>query len=268
MRVLVLSDLHVEHAPFEAPAGSYDLVVLAGDIHNGVKALHWARQTFERHPIIQIAGNHEYYDEVMQPCRDAMHAVATSLGIHYLDDSSVTLGGVEFLGSTLWTDFRVFDRPGRALRLDPLQAMQAVKGLLADYFAIRIQTDESGLHPHRSFEPADSLVLHQQSRRWLAESLARPSLIPRVVVSHHLPSWRSVSQRFASSVTNAAFVSDLDDLVARSDWWIHGHTHSSHRYTVGRATVVSNPRGYPKRGSAPGFENPGFSPDLILAING
>lgn len=266
MRLLILSDLHVEHAPFDAPSGSYDAVILAGDIHNGVKALQWARQTFERHPIIQIAGNHEYYDEVFQPCRQEMHATAKSLGIHLLDDSSLLLNGVEFLGTTLWTDFRVFDRPGRALRLDAVQAMQANKGLLADYFAIRFEAPGSGAPKPRSFEPEDSLALHQQARGWLDRALARTSTIPRVVISHHLPSWNSVSQRFANSVTNAAFVSDLDDLVAHSDWWIHGHTHSSHRYRVGGATVLSNPRGYPKRGKAQGFENPDFRPDLIIEI--
>ena len=266
MRLLVLSDLHVEHAPFEAPSGHYDAVILAGDIHNGVRALQWARQTFERHPIIQIAGNHEYYDEILQPCREALHVAAKSLGIHLLDDSSLLLGGVEFLGTTLWTDFRIFDRPGRALRLDAAQAMRASKGLLADYFAIRFQTLESGSPTPRSFEPEDSLALHQQARGWLDRALAGSAAIPRVVISHHLPSWNSVSQRFAGSVTNAAFVSDLDDLVERSNWWIHGHTHSSHRYRVGRATVLSNPRGYPKRGKAHGFENPDFRPDLIIEI--
>ena len=288
MRVLVLSDLHVEHAPFAAPAGDYDAVILAGDIHNGVTALQWARQTFPRHPIIQIAGNHEFYDQVLQPCRAAMQSMAKSLGIHFLDDARLVLGGIEFLGTTLWTDFRFFDSPGRALRLDAAQAMQASRGLMADYFAIKIAADDdddavashgTSLRPSlppsrnpllnpslRTFEPADSLALHQRSRHWLQQALAEPAVGTRVVISHHLPSGRSVSSRFASSVTNAAFVSDLDNLVAQSNWWIHGHTHSSHRYPIGNATVLSNPRGYPKRGVSGGFENPAFQPDLIIDL--
>ncbi len=39
----------------------FDRVVLAGDIHNGPAALHWARSAFPDKPIVQIAGNHEYY---------------------------------------------------------------------------------------------------------------------------------------------------------------------------------------------------------------
>ncbi len=268
MRVLVLSDLHVEHAPFEAPEGDYDAVILAGDVHNGVRALHWARATFERHPIIQIAGNHEYYDQVLQPCRAELQAAAKTLGIYFLDDERLYLNGVEFFGTTLWTDFRVFAVPGRALHLDPQQAMQASSGLMADYFAIKVLAKEPAALPVRRLQPADTLALHYRARQWLQGALAVPAIGPRVVISHHLPSWNSVSPHYASAVSNAAFVSDLDDLVAQSDWWIHGHTHSSHRYSIGKATVLSNPRGYPKRGLVPRFENPAFQPDLIIEIDG
>ena len=54
MRLLVLSDLHVEFAPFDAVLGTQridqgvDVVVLAGDIHVGTQGLVWARQTFPR----------------------------------------------------------------------------------------------------------------------------------------------------------------------------------------------------------------------------
>lgn len=259
MRALILSDLHIEHAPFEAPPGDYDLVILAGDIHNGTLALRWARETFAKYPIIQIAGNHEYYDHVFEPLRAEMREVAGSLGIHYLDDSDVVLGQVQFLGCTLWTDFRVFETPGRGPVLTAEQAMQANRSLMADYFAIRVK-------PERTFEPADSLRLHQASLAWLRAELAKPTELTRVVVSHHLPSWRSVSQRYATSVSNAAFVSDLDDLVALSDWWIHGHTHSSHCYEVESAQLLSNPRGYPRRKQPGVFENPDFRADLIIDL--
>lgn len=61
MRILVLSDLHVEFAPFEPNLKATDLadvVVLAGDIHQGVTGLTWARQNFPRKEIVYVAGNH------------------------------------------------------------------------------------------------------------------------------------------------------------------------------------------------------------------
>lgn len=38
MRLHVLSDLHMEFAPFEAPATDANAVILAGDINTGLKA--------------------------------------------------------------------------------------------------------------------------------------------------------------------------------------------------------------------------------------
>ena len=63
LKLLVLSDLHLEFAPFmPAPAAvdAADVVVLAGDICNGTKAIPWARQAFGSKPVVYVAGNHEF----------------------------------------------------------------------------------------------------------------------------------------------------------------------------------------------------------------
>ena len=265
MRALVLSDLHIEHAPYQRPNGEFDLVILAGDIHNGVQSLIWARHTFPDDRIVQIAGNHEFYDQVLQPCRDAMVTTARSLAIDYLDDASVLIDDVEFFGTTLWTDFRYFEaNSDPSAVLSQQQAMQANLGLIADYFAIKVAHLNNELPALRRFAPADSVLLHETSKRWLASALAQSKASKRVVISHHLPSARSVSARFASALTNAAFVSNLDDMVAQAHWWIHGHTHSSHRYALGKTTVLANPRGYPSRRNPGLFENRQFESDLIV----
>lgn len=275
MRILVLSDLHLEHAPFDPPAFEGDVVVLAGDIRNGVEALRWARTAFPRHPIVQIAGNHEFYDGEYDETLSRMREAAPALGIHFLENDAVTIDGVRFLGCTLWTDFRVFEAPGRAMRIDAAAAMDANRRMLADFFAIRIGSDG------RRFAPEDAVALHQRSRAWLAAELARARRGPTVVVSHHLPSWRSVHPEYAAWVTNAGFASDLDALVDRSDLWIHGHTHTAQAYPAGRSRVVCNPRGYPsgviaaRAWSTPGtsgteppesYENQAFDPALTIEV--
>ncbi len=263
LRMLVLSDLHVEVAKFQPPTDGFDVVILAGDIHNGVEAPRWAREAFPHHPIVQIAGNHEFWFARYGPCLDAIRAVAREVDVHFLENDAISLHGVDFLGCTLWTDFAIYERPGRPLAMSAVTAMQVNGAIIRDYRAITID-DAGGARP---FAPADALRLHRQSRAWLQQQLEQPQLRPRVVVSHYLPSWRSVSQAFGSAVTNAVFVSDLDALVERADVWIHGHTHSSHVYEVGHCRVVCNPRGYPGRGRAPGeFENPAFDTLRIVEV--
>jgi predicted phosphodiesterase len=246
MRLLVLSDLHVEIADFEPAAFDADLVVLAGDIHNGALAPRWARHTFPDHPILMIAGNHEFYDGERARVLDELRDAARESQVQFLENEETEIDGVRFLGCTLWTDYRAFEQPGRALQLPTEQAMAACGRMIADHFAIRLNDGQSV----RAFSPQDAASLHAQSREWLEGALARSRRGTTVVVTHHLPSWRSVHPAFGHWVSNAGFVSDLDPLVGLADLWIHGHTHTSHRYRLGGAEVVCNPRGYPR------FENP------------
>lgn len=68
MKILVLSDLHLEFGKL-APVHKdrridegVDVVVLAGDIAEGVQGILWARETFVTKEIVYVAGNHEFYD--------------------------------------------------------------------------------------------------------------------------------------------------------------------------------------------------------------
>jgi hypothetical protein len=265
MRLLVLSDLHVEFAPFEPPRddGAYDLVVLAGDIHHASEAIGWARRTFPRHPIVQVPGNHEFYGAVLQQALEAMREAARREGVHLLEDRSVEIGGVAFAGCACWTDYRLYEPPGRPLRMAAAEAMARSRGRMIDYDQIR-WADPTAPGGERDFRPQDSVWLHERSRRWLEHWLAVPPVAPRVVITHHLPSWSSVSPEFLAADTNPGFASDLDALFPGVALWVHGHTHSSHDYFAAGTRVVANPRGYPWQGG--GFENPRFDPLRIVEV--
>jgi hypothetical protein len=133
---------------------------------------------------------------------------------------------------------------------------------MLDYRRIAMATAGGGL---RHFRPEDSAALHARARTWLSKMLARPRQgRARVVITHHLPCWHSVSPAFAAAASNPAFASDLDDCLPQADLWVHGHTHSSHDYLVAGCRVISNPRGYPMRRG--GFENPRFLDDRRVSL--
>lgn len=264
MRIAVLSDLHVEFQDFDPPAAlrAADVVVLAGDIHNGVAALHWARRRFPDQAIVQVAGNHEFFGACWRPLLDEMRRVARRLEIDLLENDVLVRDGVQFLGATLWTDYALFDVPARPLQMDAATAMAMMQPRLLDYSLIRWGTP--GDAEERPLAPADTVAIHRVSRAWLANELARPFAGPRVVVTHHLPSWRSVAPRFLRAPSNAAFASDLDALFGPVALWVHGHTHHSFDYRADGTRVVANPRGYPLK--AGGFENPDFMPSLVVEV--
>jgi Icc-related predicted phosphoesterase len=91
--------------------------------------------------------------------------------------------------------------------------------------------------------------------------MATPFRGPTVVITHHAPHPNSVNSRFVGDPLNPAFVSDLGDLIARHqpDLWLHGHTHCSGDYRLGRTRVICNPAGY-------GRENPAFDPTLVVEV--
>ncbi len=108
MKIRVLSDLHLEFAVWTPPAADADVIVLAGDIHVGVRGLEWAREQFPSLPIIYVTGNHEFYGGQMQQVSAALRATAERLEIKLLDAGELVLDDTRFLGATLWTDFALY----------------------------------------------------------------------------------------------------------------------------------------------------------------
>lgn len=240
MRIRVLSDLHHEHfgGRRELPAVDADLVVLAGDIHEHLQGLHWAREAFPDTPVVYVAGNHEFYNADLPELTQAMRNLARALDIHFLENDAVVIDGVRILGATLWTDFRLYGEETL-----PLTLQRALR-LMPDFSCIDWFT--------APFTPALSQQLFQASRDWLTAQLAEPFAGPTVVVTHHAPSARSIPPQYVGDSLSPAFASDLEHLVQQCDLWLHGHVHDALDYRIGRARVVANPGGYP--GEQGGFD--------------
>jgi len=244
MRIRVLSDLHLEAASFDPPATDADVVVLAGDIHNGAAGIEWARRRFET-PVVYVPGNHEPYDGEFHATQSVLRAAAQATGVALLDCREQVIDGVRFIGCTLWTDFALQGEAGRRL------ACGKYLPWLADYRAIR--------WGDRAFAVDDSITLHEKERAWLAERVVAPFAGATVVVTHHAPHPGSIAPKFADHPLNPAFVTNLEDLMGYARLWIHGHTHRACDYTVRGTRIVCNARGYPG-------EDSGFRPDLVVEV--
>jgi hypothetical protein len=86
LKLLILSDLHAEFETFELPQGlDFDVAILAGDIvAPGRVVARWLRNPvrFGNKPIVQIAGNHEYYESVLDQEEAEMRRQAEEQGVH------------------------------------------------------------------------------------------------------------------------------------------------------------------------------------------
>ncbi|MDW7745878.1 metallophosphoesterase [Halomonas sp.] len=254
MRLRLLSDLHLEHfdSPPELPEASADAVILAGDIHAGLQGLGWAAERFAGTPILYVPGNHEFYGTGMPELRRELAAEAARLGIHLLDNRSLTLDGVRFHGTTLWTDFALY--AGQSEHDWSLTEARAL-ALMPDF---RIIEQPEGA----VFTPAESRRLHAEALAWLDAELARPFSGPRVVISHHAPLAECIPGRYRGDALSPAFASHLPQLMGRMDLWLHGHVHEPVDLASGGTRVIANPGGYPDE-----FVPPLFAPDLIIEVN-
>jgi len=87
-------------------------------------------------------------------------------------------------------------------------------------------------------------------------------------VTHHAPHRRSIHARFGTDALNAAFASDLSELIARfrPALWVQGHTHCSCDYRVGDTRVLCNPKGYGPDSRYMQRENPELDEQLVIAL--
>ena len=109
MELQILSDLHIEFAPYEMIDTDADVVVLAGDIHLGERGFKWARDNIPDKVVVYVLGNHEFYKAATPRLIEKLTDRAAGTNIHVLENRSVAIGGIRFLGCTLWTDFDLLD---------------------------------------------------------------------------------------------------------------------------------------------------------------
>ncbi len=241
MKIQYLSDLHLEFNrhinDYQIAECDADVIVLAGDIGLSTpKYFKWVLTQTRGTPTIVVLGNHEHYNgEYHATINDWRNAFKGS-HVHILENESVDIDGVMFLGATLWTDYLFCGIQG-----EPIMKYVA-ESSMNDHRCISIETGSQ----KKRFYPDDAQAMHRQSLAFFEEAIARSDAKKTVVVTHHAPSRHSVAPIYKGDNLNAAFASHLDKWILKHKpaAWIHGHMHSSFDYLVGDTQVVCNPRGY------------------------
>ena len=251
MRIQLLSDLHLESEDFEpVPAPDADVLVLAGDIDSRWDGL--SRFAGWPHPVLFVAGNHEFDGRELDDAWPALRQRCAELGFTLLECEEAILCGadgrrIRFLGTVRWSDFDLFGAAGRE------RALRA-----GGYFQRIMRATRGGL-------PFDAAAVRTEAlacRLWLQTRLneaVEDRWDATVVITHFAPSLRSADPRFGDQPGTASFCNADDDLLPLADLWLHGHLHCRHDYAVerpGRAAgrVVSQARGLQVKGEVDGHD--------------
>jgi Icc-related predicted phosphoesterase len=248
MKIQVISDLHQEFGFMDISFEGADIIILAGDINLGTKGIDWIKSTIKEVPVIYVLGNHEYYKGSYPKTLNAIRNAALNTNVHVLENKSVTIDDVTFHGATLWTDF--------ALMGDSRLNGSLCQERMSDYKMIRRDPAYSKL---RSI---DTYIIHQQSLKWLQESLNASTTQKNIVVTHHAPSPKSVPEHFKNDILSSAYASNLEPMILQyqPQYWIHGHIHTPIKYEIGSTQIICNPHGYINE------DYNGFEKKLIIEI--
>ena len=282
MKIKLVSDLHLEFSDINIKNDqNYDVLILGGDIciaqdlddfpEQNVRTAamlemlssrqekaqrfrdFFKRCSFQFPHVIYIMGNHEFYHGKFYAAVDYMRdECAKYPNVYMLEQDMKIINDVVFVGGTLWTDMN---------RRDPL-TMHAVKDMMNDFRIVRNDQRE-----YAAMSTLDVAIRHDKTLGYIKLIVQEHKDKKCVVVGHHAPSFKSVSEQYASqTLMNGGYASDLSEFIMDHPQivlWTHGHMHQPFDYVIGETRVVCNPRGYENDGYS---EQSGWNPDILLEI--
>ena len=266
MKIAIGSDIHLEFGPLNINNDEdAEVLVLAGDICNASQFNDDFADFFKKSSelfsdVIYIMGNHEHYNGDFALSENVLREQLSKYeNIHFLENQTVKLGDVTFIGGTMWTNMN---------HSDPLTMMHT-KGRMNDFRQVKNsakrvtkrvpkqQLGEDGRYfsdgysfksEIATFSPEDSVDEFDRFFGYLNNVVAGKHDEKFFVCSHHAPSYLSVAPMYAhDTLMNGAFASNLEEWILdhpEIKFWVHGHMHNESDYMIGDTRVVCNPRGY------------------------
>ena len=235
VKIQILSDLRLDRGG-EIPARHLDadVIVLAGDVapyDDGLAAELGRSWEGARH-IVYVPGNVEFFGTEIDEARARLAGDCRETGIDFLDRAMVRIGGVPFIGATLWTDLKL---AGPAAR----ERTHALLAKHAEDFQGRIR------HREKDFSPAESVRRHVADLAFIERELKQAERAGEraVVVTHHAPSALSVPPWRRGDAIGSLHASALDGLMERyaPRLWVHGSPYGPVDERLGATRLVANP---------------------------
>jgi Icc-related predicted phosphoesterase len=262
MKIQYCSDLHLEWGGVTLPGG--EVLILAGDVSESRKVVRhkqawelltaeeqadpkyvelyrcwtfWLQQTAKYERVFYVLGNHEFYSGRFDLIHDELRAILPS-NVTLMENQVVQYGDVVFMGSTLWTNANNNDH----------LTLYTLKQSMNDYRCIKVHNKTADIY--HKLTPEITVATHVKTVNWFKETLPKYADRKVVVITHHAPSFNSISERYRGPGDfhlNGGYASDLSELLIdhpQIKVWGHGHVHSTHDYMIGTTRVLANPRGY------------------------
>lgn len=253
MKIQYASDLHLEfrenasylkHNPMKV---SGEILVLAGDIgylgdqnYSQHPFWDWASENFRQ--VIVAMGNHEFYKfyDIATLTEGYKLQIRNNVAAYF--NSVVSVEDTDIIVSTLWSHI-------------PLKEASFTEQVISDFRRI--------LFNGELLTFADFNQMHRKCLDFIKNAVAKSTAKHKIVVSHHVPSFRMLCPKFKDSKANGAFTVELEDYIEESGvgYWIYGHSHYNIDMRIGNTRCVSNQLGYVIQN-----EHLTFRPDAVIEV--
>lgn len=257
MKIQIVSDLHLEFtANREWVAKNHiipigDVLLIAGDTyclsHPEHAASFLQRVSDDFHLIISTLGNHEFYGSNIEQA-NPVYRYYESYNHLVLNNQNFIYQGIRFICSVLWSHV-------------PSYHLYDVQNGINDYRHIYKINEGGNYYPIRV---EDTNALHELSYRFIEQAIAEKHSGPTILLTHHMPSYKSISPRYKNSRISSAFAANMDALIEANpqiSYWFYGHAHDFHKMKINNCTLIRNPLGYVDQG-----EHQGFRRDYFIEI--
>lgn len=247
MKIQYASDLHLEfkdnasylkHNPLEVVG---DILILAGDIgylddqnYSWHPFWDWASENFEQ--AIVAMGNHEFYKSFDIANLSDGHKLQIRQNIAAYYNAVIPIEDTDIIVSTLWSSI-------------PLQEAAYTEQVISDFRRIMSKGELLTF--------ADFNREHRRCLDFIKSAVSQSNAAHKIVVTHHVPSFRMLCPKFKDSKANGAFIVELEDFIKASDidFWIYGHSHYNVDIQIGNTLCVSNQLGYVFHNEHDSFRN-------------
>jgi predicted phosphodiesterase len=278
MKIAQCSDIHLEFGSYAFTDVNADVLILGGDTLLSIdfeplnlfqvpksKRYHdfFKDASTRFKDVIYIMGNHEHYhSDFAKTAEHIRECIAEYKNVHFLDNNSVVIDGVTFIGGTMWTNMN---------SRNPI-TIQVMKNKLNDFIAIQnsnvmrrtkvpvYERDENGkiiynekpkykfITEPSSFSPDDAADEFYKFIDYLTSVVEQAPDEKFVVCTHHAPSRLSTKPQYLEDFhMNGGYSSSLEEFILdhpQIKVWTHGHTHDKFDYSIGSTRIICNPRGY------------------------
>jgi predicted phosphodiesterase len=260
MLIQYLSDIHLEFFDSDHVDYNYFFVksaehlVLAGDIgyptdNNYKNFIKDCSQLFNK--VFIIAGNHEYYiNKPMSEVNNLISIICSEYNnVFFLNNTEYKLtDNIVILGTVLWSKINNLDK-------------KYVELYVNDYK--KIKDENNNLITAQYINN-----LYNQNFEWLRTKVEEHQKNNNkiIIITHHSPSYKSISPKYKNYQGNSAFANNLDNFIINNQgvkYWLFGHTHSHVTLNIKETMCLANPAGYIEDS---GFENKEYKSNATIEI--